>query len=129
MDRHRRNRRVEVMRKLTKLPREEAGGTRDGLPVEGDVEAHGIGPGGTFSPRLPGTGGDFSPRLPGTGGDVHRPATGGELTDDDDVEAHGMSSPQDGFSPRLPGTGGDAIRRPIGTGDRARDDIEADPAS
>jgi hypothetical protein len=114
------------MRKLTKLPREEATDNHDGLPVEGDVEAHG-GPGSQFSPRLPGTGGDISPRLPGTGGDsLHRPTTGGELKDDD-VEGHGMPSGES-FSPRLPGTGGDRIRRPIGTGDRRHEDTEGDTA-
>jgi len=113
------------MRKLTKPPREEATDNQDGLPVDGDVEAHG-GPGGQFSPRLPGTGGDFSPRVPGTGGDsLHRPATGGELKDDEDVEGHGMPSGET-FSPRLPGTGDDRVRRPIGTGDRGHDDIEDD---
>jgi hypothetical protein len=116
------------MRKLTKLPREEAADNHDGLPAEGDVEGHGA-PGSTFSPRLPETGGDLSPRLPGTGGDsFHRPSSGGELTDDEDVEAHGVQAATGEFSPRLPGTGGDAIRRPIGTGDRGHDDIEGDAA-
>ena len=121
------------MKKVSKLPREQAANDEDGLPASGDVEAHG-------KPNGPDP---YAPRLPGTGGDiVHRPTTGGELTrDDDDVEAHGMQpGPEthaptlpgtggDSVRPGMPGTGGDAIRRPVGTGDaRSQDDIEGTPA-
>jgi hypothetical protein len=65
------------MRKLTKLPREEA-------TEEDDVEGHGS----AMLPGLPGTGGDsVLPGTPGTGGDsIRRPIGGGEVTIDDDFE-------------------------------------------
>jgi hypothetical protein len=120
------------MKKLTKLPREEAAKDADGPPASGDVEAHGMPTGPeTHVPRLPGTGGDI----------VHRPTTGGELTSDDDVEAHGMQPAPETYAPTLPGTGGDsllpgmpgtggdAVRRPVGTGDAgSQDDIAGTPA-
>ena len=93
------------MKKLTKLPREEATDDRDGLPVDGDVEAHGMNEPDSFLPTLPGTGGDRA----------RRPSSGGEATDDD-VEGHGMDGPE-GYLPSLPGTGGDRIRRPVGGGE------------
>ena len=119
------------MKKVSKLPREQAANDEEGLPTSGDVEAHGM-------PHGPDP---HAPRLPGTEGDiVHRPTTGGELTNDDDVEAHGMPGPEpyaptlpgtggDSLLPGMPGTGGDAIRRPVGTGDAgSQDDIEGTPA-
>jgi hypothetical protein len=112
------------MRKLTKLPREEAANNDDGLPVDGDVEGHGV-----SSDR-------FAPRLPGTGGDAlasRRPSSGGELTDDDDVEGHSSAvlpglpgTGGDSLLPSLPGTGGDSVRRPIGGGEARVDDDSED---
>lgn len=114
------------MRKLTKLPREEATDNDEALPVDGDVEGHGV-----SSDR-------FAPRLPGTGGDSRaqrRPSSGGELTEEDDVEGHGgpmlpglPGTGGDSLLPGLPGTGADSIRRPIGGGEaRIDDDFEGGP--
>jgi hypothetical protein len=64
------------MKKLTKLPREEAVG--GDLPGDDDVEGHLQPSPDSFMPRLPGTGGELAPGMPGTGGDA-RP-------DDDGVE-------------------------------------------
>jgi hypothetical protein len=99
-----------------KIPHEQVKNNDDGLPTDAvveDTEAH-------ISLRAvpedltvnPGTGGDFSPR---------RPSTGGELIDDNDVEAH-VSAPAANvtdltvnpgtggdFSPRRPSTGGEFI--------------------
>ena len=93
------------MKKLTKLPREEAAEDRDRLPGDSDVEGHGVPTPDSSLTSLPGTGGDRA----------RRPSSGGEATEDD-VEGHGMESP-DGFLPQLPGTGGDRIRRPVGDGE------------
>jgi hypothetical protein len=64
--------------KFRKLPREGATGrddVDDDARVETDVEGHGA----SAVLRLPGTGGDAFPR---------RPSSGGELTDEDDVEGY-----------------------------------------
>jgi hypothetical protein len=81
------------MKKLNRLPREEAHDRADGSPADGDVEGH-------RALALPGTSADtLRPGMPGTGGDaIRRP--GGELTDEDDVEGHLLRG--------QPGTGGDS---------------------
>ncbi len=105
------------MKKNYKLPREGIAERRDdGLNVDGsdtDTEAHRHKSNDGIS-RLPGTGGDAFPR---------RPSSGGELTDEDDVEAHSGASP---VISRGPGTGGDAFpRRPSSGGELTdEDDVE-----
>lgn len=107
------------MRKIKRLPREEArvnddGLPLDGLPVDGDVEAHGM----QVAPD------DFAPRLPGTGGDAaRRPIGSGEL-DENDVEGHIGRPGGEGLGQRLPGTGGDRVRRPVGSGELDEHDVE-----
>ena len=71
------------MKKISRLPREQAAGVDDGLQdvdqapgVDGDVEGH----------RSPS--GDRLNRLPGTGGDFRRPSGGGEIDAEDDVKGH-----------------------------------------
>ena len=99
-----------------KLPHEQAKVTDDGLPADvvEDTEAHvswrapdGVAPEGLTV--NPGTGGDFAPR---------RPSTGGELIDENDVEAHVHLTTDDltvnpdtggDFAPRRPSTGGEFI--------------------
>jgi hypothetical protein len=123
-----------TMRKLNRLPREEAT-SEDGLPradglpagtgpTDSDVEGHRAGAGDRFGQRMP-----------GTGGDIHGPSGGEVIGDDDDVEGHtrlpgtggdfAPRLPRTGgeLAPRLPGTGGD-YRRPIGTGEATDDDVE-----
>jgi len=77
------------MKKVSKLPREQAANDEDGLPASGDVEAHGMqnGP-DSYAPRLPGTGGDsLLPGMPGTGGDaIRRPVGTGDAGSQDDIE-------------------------------------------
>jgi hypothetical protein len=91
------------MKKFSRLPHEQVtdgdsgvGPEHDGLPVDGDVEGHGI-----KSPR-----GEFLPGLPGTGGDELRKVIG----EDDDVEGHIMGHTRgERLAPGMPGTGGDRI--------------------
>ena len=95
-----------------KIPHEQKN-VDDGLPTDAvveDTEAHiswrDAPDGLTVNP---GTGGDFAPR---------RPSTGGELIDENDVEAHVHVTTDDltvnpgtggDFAPRRPSTGGEFI--------------------
>jgi hypothetical protein len=91
------------MKKLSRLPREQAiadtdggpGPEHDGLPATTDVEGHGL---AGFLPGMPGTGGDS----------LRRPVGGGEVDESDDVEGHLMGHTKgERLSPGMPGTGGD----------------------
>ena len=93
------------MKKISRLPHEQASDASDGLPLSGDVEGHG----------LP----NFLPGMPGTGGDnLVRPVMGGEDArhiivdepDGDDVEGHFLGHTKgERFGPGTPGTGGDQV--------------------
>ena len=101
------------MRKMTKLPREEAAPRRDeGLDVaqrDDDTEGHQA----SLRPHGPDTGGDLVPR---------RPTTGGELIDETDVEGHGApEAPVHG-----PGTGGDLVPRRPTTGGELIDELDVE---
>jgi hypothetical protein len=106
------------MKKISRLPHEQATGTdtgpeHDGLPVAGDdVEGHRAG----FLPGLPGTGGDQVRNA--IGKDTLRQATGDEPGAGDDVEGHSFGHTKgERLSPGMPGTGGDSLRRPVAGGE------------
>jgi hypothetical protein len=98
------------MKKFSRLPHEQAiadgdgglGPRHDGLPVDSDVEGHGITQADGFLPGMPGTGGDS----------LRRPVGNGEL-DGSDVEGHALGHTKgERFGPGMPGTGGDATAEP-----------------
>ena len=95
-----------------RIPHEQAKVADDGLPTTSTSSRT---PRPTFTLTTddltvnPGTGGDFAPR---------RPSTGGELIDENDVEAHVQLTTDDltvnpgtggDFAPRRPSTGGEFI--------------------
>jgi hypothetical protein len=95
-----------------RLPHEGLKSNEDGLPDAArvdDTEGHTVvGPDGlTVSP---GTGGDFAP---------HKPSTGGEFIDENDVEGHASLT-------MSPGTGGDFMPHKPSTGGEFIDENEAD---